>query len=498
MNNITVISLAQKTQNADSLNSITPKAEKFVTRHSIKIDNTLINYTATVGTLILKNNEEKPIAVFGYTAYTRDGETDLSRRPVTFAYNGGPGASSIWLHIGILGPRKVVLNDPLPNGSAPYKIEDNKLSILDVSDIVMIDPIGTGLSRTAGKSKYSDFWGVEQDLKSVSQFIKIYINENERWNSPKFLFGESYGTFRSAGVGNYLLNNYGIAVNGIVLLSTVLDTRLIDFYNGDDISYIIYLPTYAATAWYHNKLADKPANLDEFLKEVRTFAFGEYACGLIKGDNLSAQEREHLLNKLAAYTGISKDYWDKADLRINQPQFCHELLLDSVLSVGRFDSRYTGITQDRLGEYAWYDPNYEAVAPAFISAFMNYYTTELKVPKDKTYNIWARDAGEDFKWDWTRNGAGLNSSVPPNVEPDLKNAMSNNPGLKVLSLNGLFDLATPFAGTEYTFDHLGLSKKLKGNVIFKYYQAGHMVYIQGESAEKLKKDVGDFILGCLK
>jgi carboxypeptidase C (cathepsin A) len=263
--NLTLISLAQKIQNTDSTSTVLPKAEKFVSRHSIKIDNKLINYTATVGTMILKNNQDQPIALFGFTAYTKDGEADLSKRPVTFAYNGGPGSSSIWLHIGILGPKRVVLNDPFPNGSAPYKLEDNNFSILDESDIVMIDPVGTGLSRPLGKSKNTDFWGIDQDIKSVSQFIRDYINENERWNSPKFLLGESYGTFRSAGVGNYLQENYSIAVNGIVLVSTVLDFRLMSFFSGDDISNIVYLPTYAATAWYHNKLAEKPANLDEFL-----------------------------------------------------------------------------------------------------------------------------------------------------------------------------------------------------------------------------------------
>ena len=314
------------------------------------------------------------------------GVTGQAQRPVTFSYNGGPGNSSLWLHMGVLGPKRVSVNDPQPNGPAPYKIEDNNYSILDVTDIVLIDPVGTGLSRPLGKAKNIDFWGVDQDIKSVSQFIRNYINENEKWNSPKFLLGESYGTFRSAGVADYLQGVYGISVNGIVLVSTVLDDRILDFNPVDDISYILYLPTYAATSWYHNKLTNKPSNLDMFLKEVRAFAFGEYANALMKGDQLGADERERELNKLVAYTGLSKTYLDRANLRVNQGQFCQELLRDSGMSVGRIDSRYIGINQNLLSESTFYDPSYTEINQAFISSFMNYYTTELKVSKDKTYN----------------------------------------------------------------------------------------------------------------
>ena len=475
------------------------KPEKFITKHSIKIDNKPISYTATVGTLILKNEKDEPIASFGYTAYTKDGETDMSKRPVTFSYNGGPGSSSMWLHMGVMGPRRVVVNDPSPNGPPPYKLEDNNYSILDVSDIVMMDPVGTGLSRAVGKGKNTDFWGVDGDIKSVSQFIKNYVNDNERWNSPKYLLGESYGTFRSAGVADFLQENFGISVNGIVLVSNVLDIRTLSFQPGDDLSYEVNLPTYAATAWYHNKVTDKPAKLDDFLKVVRDFAFGEYAAALLKGDELGAEEREKVLNKLVAYTGLSKDYWDKANLRVNQPQFSQELLRNTGVAVGRLDSRYTGIAQDLLSEYAFNDPQSSDISPAFISAFMNYYTTELKVSKDKTYNTSAYSL-PDFKWDWkhARSQGLFGDASTPNTGPDLLNAMSNNPSMKVLVLNGIYDLATPFAGTEYTFDHLGLAKKIKSNITLKYYEAGHMMYIHNESAVKFKKDVSDFITGSLK
>ena len=443
--------------------------------------------------------KDEPIASIGYTAYTKDGETDMSKRPATFSYNGGPGSSSMWLHMGIMGPRRVVVNDPSPNGPAPYKVEDNNYTILDVSDVIMIDPVGTGLSRAAGKAKNTDFWGVDADIKSVSQFIKNYVNDNERWNSPKFLLGESYGTFRSAGVADYLQDNFGIAVNGIVLVSNVLDIRTLSFQPGDDIAYIVNLPTYAATSWYHNKLTNKPASLDAFLKEVRAFAFGDYATALLKGDQLSADDREKILNKLVGYTGLSKDYWDKANLRVNQPQFSQELLRNSGIAVGRLDSRYKGIAQDQLSEYAFYDPQSNDISPAFISAFLNYYTTELKVSKDKNYNTSAYSL-PDFKWDWkhARSQGLFGDASTPNTGPDLFNAMSTNPLLKVMVLNGVYDLATPFAGTEYTFDHLGLDKKIKSNITLKYYEAGHMMYINNTAAAAFKKDVSEFITGSLK
>jgi carboxypeptidase C (cathepsin A) len=486
-------SLAQ----SDSLAAMKP--EKIVTKHNIKIDNKTINYTATVGTLILKNEKDEPVASFGYTAYTKDGETDMGKRPVTFSYNGGPGSSSIWLHMGVMGPRRVVVNDPSPNGPAPYKLEDNNYSILDVSDIIMMDPVGTGLSHAVGKAKNSDFWGVDEDIKSVSQFIRNYVNENERWNSPKYLLGESYGTFRSAGVADFLQETFGISVNGIVLVSNVLDIRQLAFNPGDDLPFIVNFPTYAATSWFHNKIPNKPANLDAFLKEVRAFSFGEYAQALMKGDQLGPDEKEKVLNKLANYSGLNKEYWSKANLRVNEPQFAQELLRSTGLTVGRLDSRYKGITQDKLAEYAFYDPQSSDISPAFTAAFMSYYTTELKVSKDKNYNTGAYSFS-DFKWNWKHpRGYGFfGDAAPPNTSPDLLNAMSSNPKMKVLVLNGIYDLATPFAGTEYTFDHMNLDPKIKENITMKYYEAGHMMYIHNESAAKFKKDVADFITGAIK
>ena len=484
---------AQEKPAADTI----AKPQISVTRHSIKIDGKPINYTATAGTLLLKNEKGEAIAVFGFTAYTKDGEADMTKRPITFSYNGGPGSASMWLHMGIMGPRRIVVNDPNFNAPPPYKVEDNNYSILDVSDIVMIDPVGTGYSQATGKAKNKDFWGVDQDCKSISQFIKQYVTENDRWNSPKYLLGESYGTMRSAAVVNYLQENMGMAVNGVVLVSNVLDLRTLTFKQGDDISYMFYIPSYAAVAWYHNKLANKPANLEAFLKEVRQFAAGEYAAALVKGDQLSSADKDLVIDKLNQYTGISKEYWKKAGLRVNIMQFNQELLRNEHQTVGRLDSRYKGITQNLLAESANYDPQSSAISPPFIAAFMNYYFTELKFPKNPNYKTSAGE-NEGFDWDWNHaKNAGWGPS-PTNTAVDLAEAMAHNPNLKVLVMNGYYDLATPFFATEYTFDHMGLDPSLKANIKQAYYEAGHMMYIYEPSAKAFKKDVGEFISSTSK
>lgn len=465
----------------------TAKEIKSVTHHSISIGGVQINYTATAGAMILKNENDEPIALFGYVAYTKDG-ADVTKRPVTFAYNGGPGTSSYWLHMGVLGPKRVVVNDPESNAPAPYKMEDNQNSILDVTDIVMIDPVGTGISKAIGKAQNKDFWGVDQDIKSISNFIKLYVTTNERWNSPKFLLGESYGTLRSAGVVNFLQERLGMVMNGVILVSSILNYHLED----DDIANVIYMPTYAATAWYHNKIADKSAGLNNFLNNVRAFALGEYATALMKGDALSDAEKDVIAAKLSMFTGLSKDYLLKANLRVNEAQFTQELLRSEHLTVGRIDSRYTGISQDLLSEYAATDPQSDAISPAFTAVFMNYYYGELKMDKQYSYKSNAYYT-EGFDWDWrhAKNGGG---NTMPNTAVDLAEAMSHNPNLKVLVLNGYYDLATPFFGTEYTFDHLGIEKKLKQNITLKYYEAGHMMYINPAQGVAFKKDVSSFIV----
>jgi carboxypeptidase C (cathepsin A) len=467
-----------------------PKEEKSVTHHTVVIGGKTINYTATAGALILRNNIDEPIAFFGYTAYTKDGE-DANKRPITFSYNGGPGSSSMWLHMGVVGPKRVLVNDPNDNTPAPYKVEDNQYSILDNSDIVMIDPVGTGISRAIGKAKNEDYWSVNGDLKSVGDFIKQYLIDNERLNSPKFLLGESYGTMRSAAVGKYL-QNAGIALNGIVLLSSVLDLRTLTFQDGDDLSYIINLPTYAATAWYHNKIANKPTDLVAYLKEARAFAEGPYTLALMKGSKLTKAEKETLANQLAHFTGLSTNYLMRANFRVKQGQFCQELLREEHMTTGRLDSRYKGVDQNLLSESAAYDPQSAALSPTYIASFLNYYYNELKVNKNLTYRVSAGSL-PGFKWDWKHNTSGFGDAATPNTAIDLAEAMSKNPNLKVLVMNGYYDLATPFYGSEYTFDHMGLEEKIQANVKMKYYEAGHMIYIHPASAAAYKKDMVDFI-----
>ena len=474
-----------------------PPAVKSVTKHSLTMNGKQINYTVTAGALLLKNEKDEIVALFGYTAYIKDGENDPGKRSITFAYNGGPGSSSYWLNMGILGPKRVVVNDPENNPPPPYRSEDNANSLLDISDLVMIDPVGTGISHAVGKAKNKDFWGVDQDIKSVSQFIYQFVNENERWNSPKFLLGESYGTMRSAGVVNYL-QNMGLSMNGVILVSVVLDYRTLVFQAADDLPYIVYMPGYAATAWYHNKVANKPSSLDAFIKTAREFALGEYSTALMKGSSLTVAEKDQIAIKLSGLIGLSKEYILNANLRMSPTQFRQELLRDEHVLAGRLDSRYKGISQNLLAENAGYDPQSLAISPAYTSVFLDYYYNELKVDKSYTYHTSA--SGEGFDWDWkhakSANPRGM--QAPPNTGIDLAETMSRNPNLKVLVLNGYYDLATPFFATEYTFDHLGLEPSIKKNVQFKYYPAGHMMYIEPASAVTFKKDLAEFINSATK
>jgi carboxypeptidase C (cathepsin A) len=482
-----------KNAEVDTSGTPIPKPVQITTHHTITIGGQQIHYTATTGTLLLRDDADKPIALFGFTAYTKEGVTDPSQRPITFAYNGGPGSSSIWLHMGALGPKRVVIDDPEATPPAPYKIEENQYTLLDISDIVMIDPVGTGLSKPVGKAKGSDFWGVDEDIKSVSNFIFQYISANNRWNSPKFLLGESYGTTRSAGVADYLFEHLGIAVNGVILVSTVLNFETLAFAPGNDLPYILYLPTYAAVAWYHHTLPDRPNDLKAFLNKVRNFAKGEYARVLFSGGNADSTEIDSVLQKLYEYTGISKSYWQKANLRVSEPQFTEELLREKGKIVGRLDSRYEGPSQDLLGEYAEYDPQSTSISPVFITDFLNYLHNDLNYPSGETYHISAyRSSG--FKWNWKREGRREFGFQNPNVAPDLADVLSKDPYLNILVLNGYYDLATPFFATEYTFDHLGSNiPDLQKRIHMQYFEAGHMMYIHSESLPHFKSAIAQFI-----
>ncbi len=472
-----------------------PEGEISTTKQSVKINGALIDLTAKAGTVQLRDENNKSIALFGFTSYTRDGI--FPKRPIVFAYNGGPGSSSFWLHMGVLGPKRIVVNDPSFTPAAPYQIVNNDFSILDIADLVMIDPIGTGLSLPVGEAKFENFWGVDQDIRSISLFITQYLIDNSRLNSPKYLLGESYGIFRNAGVMNNLLEQ-SIAMNGVIMVSAVFDLRTLLFPPNDDLPYIVHFPTYAATAWYHNKIANKPASLETFLAAVRAFTQNEYTPALFKGDQLSSQERTAMASKLASYSGVSAEYWLKANLRVQADEFYTELLRGEGNIAGRLDSRYKGINQDLLSQSGDYDPQSTSISPAYITGFLNYFHNDLKVNKKLTYTVTA-GRREGFKWDWSHKGnLRWGTSAAINTGIDMAQALTRDPNMKVLILNGYYDVATVFYGVEHTIDHLDLPKNIKDNIIMKYYEAGHMMYTHQPSLEKFKKDVSEFILSTSK
>jgi carboxypeptidase C (cathepsin A) len=477
--------------------SLEPKEESSITDHTIHIAGQSIPYKANASTILLKNDKDEPTALIYSTSYTRSDVKDLSRRPVAFIFNGGPGSASVWLHMGAFGPRRVVTDDAAATAPAPYKIMDNENSLLDRADLVFIDPVGTGFSRAVGKAQDKDFWGVDQEVKSLAQFINLYISRNNRWNSPKFLIGESYGTFRSVALSEYLQSNKGISINGIILISSVLDMGTLTFSSGDDLPYIFYLPTYAATAWYFKLLKDCPDNLNAFLNEARVFASTEYASALMKGSKLSNDEEMVIAKKLGRFIGLSEDYLIKAKLRVTMSQFQTELQRSRSLTVGRYDSRFSGATYDLLTEYAEFDPSFSGVLGAFTAAFNSYVRTNLKFGGDKTYKVLPKEPS--MFWEWKHNSDhGSNFPGAPNVDEDLIRVLIENPVLQVQIENGYFDLATPFFATEYTIDHLQIPGNASDRIHLNYYNAGHMMYLHQEDLVKLKANIGRFIDNAVK
>ncbi len=468
-----------------------PEAKVWVTKHQIRIGGGSLAYTATAGTMLMKNEKDEPIALFGFTAYAKDGG-DLRTRPILFAYNGGPGSASAWLHMGILGPKRTLLADVASNTQGPFRTVENEYSILDQADLVMIDPIGTGFSRPIGKGEGKEFWGVDQDVASVSAFIVQYLSQYGRWASPKFVLGESYGGMRTGGVSFALLTKHNVALNGVVLVSPYLD--LVAGFAGlrVDEPYINFLPAYAATAWYHQALANRPAELQPFLREVEAFAQDVYAPVLFKGHRASAAERRAVLDGLARYTGVGADYWDRANLRLDEGRFLQELLRDKGLLVGRVDSRFKSGTIGALSESARYDPYDTAIAPAIVATFNDYYRQELKVESDRPYVL----SGELWdKWDDRHQQPDLGGYKSPiaNTAVDLAQAMTMNPKMKVLIQQGYFDLAVPYRTVEYVVDHLDVARELRSNLRIEYYDAGHMMYVHPASMVKFKKTLAEFV-----
>lgn len=485
---ISTLSLAQDKKEAGQE---IPKAQVFESKQSVTIEGKVIHLNAKAGTLQLKDENNKPIALFGFTSYFKEGAG--KERPIVFAYNGGPGSSSYWLHMGIMGPKRIVVDDPNYNQAAPYQLVNNEFSILDVADVVMMDPVGTGLSIPIGEASGKDFWGVDQDIRTVSLFIMQFLKEHGRLNSPKYILGESYGTFRNAGVMNYLLDR-GYALNGVVMVSAVFDLRTLFFAPNEDLPYLVYLPTMAATSWYHKKVADRGNDLSSFVQSVREFVEKEYAPALFKGNRISPSEKSLIAQKLQDFTGISSGIWERANLKITANEYYQELLRDKGETVGRLDSRYKGINIDPMSMAAFTDPQSDAISPAYTMGFLDYFHGSLGVSKDLFYATSAYSK-EGFKWDWKHQGNNFwGADAAVTTLPDMAEALSKDPNVKVLIMNGYYDLATVFHGVEHSISRLELPQSALDRVLMTYYEAGHMMYTDLPSAKLFREDLKNFIL----
>lgn len=466
-----------------------------VTKHSIAIGGREIKYTVTAGTMVLKEETadrekesegEKPRAQVFFIAYVKDGARDKSKRPLTFSFNGGPGSASVWLHLGVLGPRRAALEFDGSAPPPPFKLTDNEYSLLDETDLVFIDPVSTGYSRPVEGQKPVEWHGFKKDIESVGDFIRLYTTRFNRWLSPKFIIGESYGTTRAAGLSEYLYHQHGMALNGVMLISSILDFGTADFTPGNDLPYILFVPGYAATAWYHDAVKGKRQTLQEFTAEAAKFALGEYASALLQGDALPAAERARIVEKLSHYTGISPVFIERSNLRIMDQHYFKELLRERGLTVGRLDSRFTGRDKLGVGEFAEFDPLFPQITGPYTAAFYDYVRNELKFESDLKYVI----SGWNIVNPWSY-AQFENQHV--SVSESLRKAMTLNPYMKVFVANGYYDLGTPYFATEYTFNHLGLHESLRGNIRMAYYEAGHMMYIHIPSLEALKRDLAEFI-----
>lgn len=466
-----------------SVNDPFPEEKVVKTEHSIDINGRDIDYTATAGTSFVFNKKHEKIGNIYYTAYTKDDAK--SNRPITFAYNGGPGSASVWLHMGTFGPKRVVMDKEGFMPKPPYQAVENNYSILDLTDIVFIDPVGTGYSRAGGKGTNKDFHGTWEDIETVSEFIRLYLTRNNRWSSPKFLAGESYGTLRSAGIAYHMGQNLGVNFNGIVLISSVLNYTLDEFDHGVNIQApITLLPTYTATAFYHKQLGNRFSSVDEAINEAKTFAMNDYALALLQGDNLSEEKRQSVASKLSELTGLPKDFILLNNLIIDMGKFVHNLRRDEGLTLGRLDSRFVTAEVDAMEQPGYRDPSYMAIHAPYTETLMNYMRSELKFESDLVYHILGGGVGS-----WNTKELAKDSF---DMSRKLRHAMLRNPSMKVFVANGYYDMATPFFSTEYNFSHMGLPKSLQDNIMMTYYESGHMMYIRKPDLIKLKEDLKDF------
>jgi carboxypeptidase C (cathepsin A) len=457
-------------------------------QRSISLNGRVLAYTATPGHLTIRNDKGEPIASMFYVAYTVPSAGRA--RPVTFLFNGGPGSSTMWLHMGSFGPMKVDASNPETIPGPPFRYGPNPDTLLDISDLVFIDAPTTGLSRELGKAEPKDLFGVDNDIDAFTRTIQRYLTKYQRWNSPKFIIGESYGTTRAAGLSDSLLNA-GVQLNGITFMSTVLSFA--DF-QGDQ-SMINFMPTYAADAWYHGKIAGKPP-LDAFLQQARDFASGPYATALQKGNMITPEEKQQVAQQMAQLTGLSADYIVRSNLRVDPGRFRRELLRDRHEIIGRIDSRFLGTEPDQVGDSADYDPQGSAITGGFVGALNDYLFRDLGYRSPLTYrpNNYAQTQGGG--WSFQHKSADGRQQIA-DTSVDLADAMRQNPRMKVLSVNGVYDLATPFHGAEYEFKHMALEPQLQANIRYTYYSAGHMMYIDPPSARKLKADLVAFYASAM-
>ena len=473
------------------------KAEELVdkivkTEHAATINGKEIKYTATAGTLVMKDDEGKPKATIFFIAYTKNGVDDLGQRPITFAFNGGPGSSSVWLHLGMLGPKRVKLPDdasPLP---PPYELTANPYSLLDITDLVFIDPVSTGFSRPAKGEEDDQFHGYEEDLRSVGQFIHDYVTKYGRWRSAKFLIGESYGGLRAAGLSGYLRERYNMPLSGVLMISPAVNFQTLGFAPGNDLPYILFVPSYAATAWYHKALPGdlQALSLDEVVKQATDFALNDYTLAMMKGHSLRADERNAIAEKLARFSGLSKEYVLDSNLRISMQRFAKELLRGRGQTIGRYDSRYTGIDADSAGEGPEYDPSGAIIFGPFTATINDYLRNELKVDDDD--HVYEILTGAVQPWNYGQQ------TRFPDASGTLRQTMSAVPYMKLFVAAGHYDLATPPATSKYSVEHMRLAPHLQKNIDYRTYEGGHMMYVYEPSMKQLRKDVEAFYESALK
>lgn len=459
------------------------------TKRETKIGGKTLKYTVTTGRMPIKNRDGEIEAQMFYMAYTLDDVSDSTKRPMMFSFNGGPGSSSVWLHLGALGPKRVKMLDDGGLPPAPYQLVDNEHSWLEFTDLCFIDPVGTGYSRATRQELAARFFSLQGDVDSVGEFIRMYLTRNERWTSPLFLVGESYGTTRASALSGYLFEK-GIALNGILLISTVMNFQTIRFADGNDMPLALILPSYTSTAWYHKKLppALQQKSLRQVLDEVEKWVTNEYTVGLNKGDALSGQERRNLVDQMARYTGLSQDFVDKANLRVTLDAFNKELLRNERRTTGRLDSRFKGIDSNNISDSPESDPSMNAIRPPYTATFNQYVREDLKYSSDLEYYILGGGTGA---WNWNVNNGYADTSVT------LKTAMAKNPYMKIFVGCGYYDMATPYFAAEYSIQHMNLDPSLRKNISFAYYEAGHMMYVDIRELAKLKTDAAKFVQGAL-